>query len=67
MFFDTVRHITTLLERINNLADRRNMYDFNFLFKLVNGYINCPELQEVALFLCRYLIIIDQDFQKLFT
>jgi len=35
-----------LLSTLNmsSLAVRRNILDFKFLFKLVNGYIDCPEL-----------------------
>ena len=29
---------------IGSLSERRNIYDMTFLFKLVNGYINCPEV-----------------------
>ena len=29
---------------MTSLADRRKINDMKFLFKIVNGYLNCPEL-----------------------
>ncbi|KAF0774022.1 Uncharacterized protein FWK35_00000330 [Aphis craccivora] len=35
---------------MKSLAVRRNIFDLKFLFRLVNGYIDCPELLSLIHF-----------------